>query len=181
MKNGNNDTKKSSDLADLLKLSRDYSSSMEKIRQEEPAGDSAAAKGTKAVAVAMPPLKEELVLWTAVAGLSFHVDEEDLPELMDSLTPGTELLLYREPDNEHDHWAIMVLTKGKQLLGYVTRFKNETIARMMDYGYRFRAQVESQEDFLENLPDKKRTPTERDYIPFTIWLISEEDEKGRGK
>lgn len=70
-----------------------------------------------------------LVLKTAVAGLYFHVDEnsDEGRELLKSLTPGTELCLFRDTDNEHDKWAISVYTSDDRELGYVTRFKNETI------------------------------------------------------
>ena len=45
-----------------------------------------------------------LVLQTGIAGMQYYVNEntEEGQELLDSLTPGTELHLFREPDNEHD-------------------------------------------------------------------------------
>lgn len=76
-----------------------------------------------------------LVLKTAVAGMYFHLDsQEDGQEILKSLTPGTELRLFRDTNNEHDKWAISVYTPDDREIGYVSRFKNETIARLMDYG-----------------------------------------------
>lgn len=73
--------------------------------------------------------RQLLVLKTGIAGMQFHVDIESKEgkALLDSLTPGTELMLYRDVDNEHDKWAISVYTKDDREIGYITRFKNETI------------------------------------------------------
>lgn len=62
---------------------------------------------------------------TGIAGMQFHVDIESKEgkALLDSLTPGTELMLYRDVDNEHDKWAISVYTKDDREIGYITRFK----------------------------------------------------------
>jgi len=42
------------------------------------------------------------------------------------LSKGRVLLLYREPDNEHDEWAIAVYLTEDDQIAYVTKFKNET-------------------------------------------------------
>lgn len=115
-----------------------------------------------------------LVLKTAVAGLNHHVDDnsDEGRNLLDTLTPGTELHLFRDTDNEHDQWAISVYTTDNRELGYVTRFKNETIARLMDYGKVFHAYVDE-----PPLPPKDatqarrtRTPTENYKLPFSIYM-----------
>ena len=84
-----------------------------------------------------------LVMKTGVAGLRYQVDGEsdEGRDLLEHLTPGTELLLYREPENEYDEWAVSVYTKEDKQIGYVTRFKNEMMARLMDYGKKFFAYV----------------------------------------
>ena len=115
-----------------------------------------------------------LVLKTAVAGLYYHVDtknEEDR-EFLKSLTPGTELHLFRDPDNEHDGWAISVYTTDDRELGYVTRFKNETIARLMDHGKVFRAFVDEQPEPPKDETEARRTiaPTENYSLPFSIYM-----------
>ena len=115
-----------------------------------------------------------LVLKTAVAGLSFYVDRnsDEGRELMNSLTPGTELRLFRDTDNEHDKWAISVYTSDDKELGYVTRFKNETIARLMDHGKVFHAYVDEPPEPPKGETEARRTRTmTEDYnLPFSIYM-----------
>lgn len=115
-----------------------------------------------------------LVLKTGVAGLNFHVDEssEEGRKLMESLTPGTELKLFRDTDNEHDQWAISVYTSDDRELGYVTRFKNETIARLMDQGKVFHAYVDEQPEPPKDDTELRRTraSTENYRLPFSIYM-----------
>ncbi len=115
-----------------------------------------------------------LVLQTAVAGLRFHVDDntEEGKALLESLTPGTELHLYRDTDNEHDKWAISVYTSENRELGYVTRFKNETIARLMDCGKVFHAFVDEPPEPPkdENEARRTRTTTEDYKLPFSVYM-----------
>jgi len=42
------------------------------------------------------------------------------------LNKGRVLLLYREPDNEHDEWAIVVYLTEDDQIASVTKSKNET-------------------------------------------------------
>lgn len=122
-----------------------------------------------------------LVLRTAVAGLCFHVDDnsEEGRGLLESLKPGTELRLFREPDNEHDEWAIAVSTFDNRELGYVTRFKNETIARLMDCGKVFHAYVDEPPAPAGNArgardPGERRAATEDYRLPFSIYMEDQE-------
>ena len=116
-----------------------------------------------------------LVLKTGVAGLHYHIDpdsDKDKP-FLDSLTPGTELMLYRDPDNEHDDWAISVYTKEDVMLGYISRFKNETIARLMDEGRKFIAYVDEPPEFPKDDPTYMRrhvAPTENYTLPIAIYM-----------
>lgn len=118
-----------------------------------------------------------LVLRTGVAGVHFHVDtgSEEGREFLETLVPGTELVLYRDPDNEHDQWAVSVFTKDDQELGYITRFKNETIARLMDYGKKFYAYVDEPRERPKDPVKARRTcaPTERFEIPFSVYMSDE--------
>ena len=100
------------------------------------------------------------VLETAIAGMNFHIEDETEEENIENLVPGTELKLYREPDNAYDEWAIAVYYDEDDLLGYVTRYKNETIARLMDCGKKFIAIVDEFPK-AEELAKKNLTPTER--------------------
>ena len=115
-----------------------------------------------------------LVLKTAIAGLQFYVDDnsEEGRKLLDSLVPGTKLNLFRDPDNEHDCWAISVYTTNDRELGYVTRFKNETIARLMDEGKVFHAVVDEPPDLPESdtQPGPRQAPTENFRLPFSIYM-----------
>lgn len=115
-----------------------------------------------------------LVLKTAVAGLYYHVDSnsDEGRELLENLTPGTELHLFRDTDNEHDQWAISVYTTDNRELGYVTRFKNETISRLMDYGKVFHAYVDEAPEPPKNFTEERRTrtPTEDYKLPFSIYM-----------
>lgn len=115
-----------------------------------------------------------LVLKTGIAGLHFHVDEnsDEGRELLKSLVPGTELHLFRDADNEHDQWAISVYTSDDKELGYVTRFKNETIARLMDCGKVFHAYVDEPPEPPKDDTEERRTRTmTEDYrLPFSIYM-----------
>lgn len=115
-----------------------------------------------------------LVLKTGIAGIHFHVDtdSEEGEKLLASLTPGTELMLYRDTDNEHDKWAVSVYTKDDRELGYITRFKNETIARLMDYGKKFYAYIDEQPPEPADDTERRRTRavTENYKIPFSVYM-----------
>ncbi len=115
-----------------------------------------------------------LVLKTAVAGLSYHVDNnsDEGRDLLETLTPGTELHLFRDTVNEHDKWAISVYTTDNRELGYVTRFKNETIARLMDYGKVFHAYVDEPPEPPKDATEARRTiaPTENYKLPFSVYM-----------
>ena len=115
-----------------------------------------------------------LVLKTAVAGLQFHVDDnsDEGRALLASLSPGTELHLFRDTDNEHDQWAISVYTSDDRELGYVTRFKNETIARLMDCGKVFHAYVDEPPEPPRDATElrRTRTSTENFKLPFSIYM-----------
>ncbi len=115
-----------------------------------------------------------LVLKTAIAGLHFHVDDntEEGRKLLESLTPGTELCLFRDPDNEHDQWAVSVYTSDDKELGYITRFKNETIARLMDCGKVFHAFVDEPPEPPKDETEERRTRayTENYQLPFSVYM-----------
>ncbi len=48
--------------------------------------------------------------------------------------PGRQLLLVREPDNQHDRWATKVCTLSGTMLGYLPAWKNQSVARLIDAG-----------------------------------------------
>jgi len=115
-----------------------------------------------------------LVLKTAIAGLYHHVDltSDEGIDFLKSLKPGTELRLFRDTDNVHDKWAISVYTSDDKELGYVTRFKNETIARLMDHGKVFHAYIDEPPEPPKDETEERRTiaPTEDYKLPFSVYM-----------
>jgi hypothetical protein len=83
-----------------------------------------------------------------VAGTSHRAVREIEPGLI----VGGLLPLKREPENEHDALAIMILDEKGNHLGYVPRAKNEALARLMDAGKLLFGKVENKTwrgDWLE--------------------------------
>ena len=115
-----------------------------------------------------------LVLQSAVAGLRYNIDfdSDEGRELLESLKPGDELKLFRDFENEHDKWAISVYTADDKKLGYVTRYKNEAIARLMDYGKVFYACVDEQasDGDLDEKEMRTRSATEDYRLPFSVYM-----------
>ena len=129
---------------------------------------------------ARPKEQRILVLKTGIAGLKYNIENEDEQKALESITPGTELMLFREPDNEHDVWAIAVYLTEEDKLGFISRFKNETIARLMDAGKKFVGIVddpgvdkEAQEIVEKELRRNRQAPTENMAVPFSVYLVEE--------
>lgn len=127
-----------------------------------------------------PKEKRILVLKTGIAGMQFHIENEEEQAALDSITPGTELMLFREPENKYDEWAIAVHLTETDKLGFITKFKNETIARLMDAGKKFIGVVDDPEtdeaarEIVEKEQHRNRNaPTENMSLPFSIYLIEE--------
>lgn len=123
-----------------------------------------------------PKEKQILVLKTGIAGAQFHIESEEEQKALDSLAPGTELLLYREPENEYDEWAIAVYLTEDDKIGFISRFKNETIARLMDAGKKFVAITDdpSEVEDIDEHGRRKVAPTENMGIPVSIYLVEQE-------
>ncbi len=79
----------------------------------------------------LPYVQEIFLLECHVAGTS-HVN--DINQIEHELSAGIFLIFKREPGNEHDKLAIMILDQKGRKLGYVPRAKNEVLARLMDAG-----------------------------------------------
>ena len=123
-----------------------------------------------------PKEKQILVLKTGIAGAQFNIESEEEQAALDSLVPGTELLLYREPENEYDEWAIAVYLTEEDKIGFISRFKNETIARLMDAGKKFVAITDdpSKVEDIDEHGRRKVAPTENMGIPVSIYLVEQE-------
>lgn len=123
---------------------------------------------------ARPKENRILVLKTGMAGY-YKLKPEYIE--MGATDPGKELLLFRESDNFGDEWAIRVYLTPEIKLGYVPRFKNEAIARLMDMGKKFIAVVDPVEEYA-NMSEKDRERslhvlTEDMKYPFSIYMIEE--------
>lgn len=112
-----------------------------------------------------------LVLKTGLAGAQFHIESAAEREALKNITAGTELLLYREPENKYDEWAIAVYLTEEDKIGFVTRFKNETIARLMDAGKKFVAIADDPNEIEKDAPGRRFSQTENMAIPFSIYLV----------
>lgn len=109
------------------------------------------------------------VLETSIAGMGFHVKDDAEQDNLKKLTPGTELKLFREPKNEYDQWAVAIYLDEDDLIGYLTRYKNETIARLMDCGKQFKAVVDEKREETD-MNREGRTPTESG-VPISVYMI----------
>lgn len=82
-----------------------------------------------------------LALSSIVAGTSY----QNLTQIEEKIIINeTKLTLKREPDNEYDKFAILVLFDNHKL-GYIPKAKNQTIARLMDAGKEFYAKATQKE------------------------------------
>ena len=60
-------------------------------------------------------------------------------------------------------------------LGYISRFKNKTITRLMDVGKKFIAVVDDFSDYTEEeLARNPFSPIENMSLPFSVYLIEDE-------
>lgn len=125
---------------------------------------------------AKPRENRILVLKTGLAGAKFHIKSEAEREALQNIQPGTELLLYREPNNKYDEWAIGVYLTEDDKIGFMSRFKNETIARLMDAGKKFICVADDPDEQPELDDYDHRTakaPTENMELPFSVYLVEE--------
>ena len=113
----------------------------------------------EALDIEKPFSRRVFLLHTFVAG-SNHVT--GIRRLAKGLREHDGVLLIREPKNEHDDLAILVKNKAGKKLGYIPRMKNEVLARLMDAGKTFEAEVAKVQD---------NTKEGRDvYYPLDIWI-----------
>lgn len=77
-----------------------------------------------------PFVQEVELLNCNVAGTTFL----DLDDIEPKLKKHQLLMLKREPNNEYDNNAILILTEEGQKLGYVPQDKNEVLSKLMDAG-----------------------------------------------
>ena len=78
----------------------------------------------------MPFLQEIFLLESHIAGTS-HLD---LLDVENKLNIKDLIIMQREPNNQFDTLAIMLISKDGEKLGYIPQNKNEVLARLMDAG-----------------------------------------------
>ena len=77
-----------------------------------------------------PFVQEVELLDCNIAGTTFL----NLKDIEPKLKKHQLLVLKREPKNNYDNKAILILTEDGQKLGYVPQEKNEILSRLMDAG-----------------------------------------------
>ena len=77
-----------------------------------------------------PFVQEVDLLNCNIAGTTFL----NLKDIEPKLKKHQLLVLKREPKNEYDDKAILILTEDGQKLGYVPQERNEILSRLMDAG-----------------------------------------------
>ena len=77
-----------------------------------------------------PFVQEVELLNCNIAGTTFL----NLKDIEPKLKKNQLLVLKREPKNEYDDKAIMILTEDGQKLGYLPQERNEILSRLMDAG-----------------------------------------------
>ena len=83
---------------------------------------------------AMPPapFSQEIYLTHFPIAGAYYV--EGWADLVADMQAGDTLNLLREPENEHDTYAIKVVDAAQKKLGYMPRRMNHIPARLMDAG-----------------------------------------------
>jgi len=78
------------------------------------------------------PFSRDIFLFaTHIAGTT-HVDLID--EALEGIGVSSEVSFFREANNIHDKYAIVVKNKNGQKLGYIPKFDNIVFARLLDAG-----------------------------------------------
>lgn len=90
---------------------------------------------------AMPPapFSQEIYLTHFPIAGAYYV--EGWADLVADMQAGDTLNLLREPENEHDTFAIMVVDAAQKKLGYMPRRMNHIPARLMDAGKRLYVKI----------------------------------------
>ncbi len=90
-----------------------------------------------------PFVKEIFLLDSQVVGIGYVDDIESRTE---ALLPSSILEFRREPSNEYDEHAIMILNDKGEKIGYVPHKDNLVLSRLMDAGKMLFAKVKEKND-----------------------------------
>ena len=91
----------------------------------------------KGLEIEIQPLKPISLLVTRVAGIMYR---DDPWFVTDGLYHNSPLELRREPENDYDPFAVMVM-RGDEMIGYIPRERNIVIANLMDAGRNLRCRA----------------------------------------
>lgn len=77
-----------------------------------------------------------------VAGMRYYMacKGEDCDAVL-QLSPGTDLLLQQEPDNQYDPYAVQIMTKDGVKLGYLPRYYSEAVSQRLNEGISYTCRV----------------------------------------
>lgn len=78
------------------------------------------------------PFRREIFLHHTIIAGCYYI--ENIKEIASEINEGDKLTLKREPDNEYDELAILVLDPKGRKMGYVPRKNNPVLARLLDAG-----------------------------------------------
>jgi hypothetical protein len=78
------------------------------------------------------PFERDIFLFDTVVAGTTYID--GIEELAPYLNEGDTLDFFREPDNPHDHKAIVIKNADGVKIGYVPRRDNAVFSRLMDAG-----------------------------------------------
>ena len=97
----------------------------------------AAVLAARPAQAAISPEREVLMNDFAIAGFRYYDGATELPRL----TVGAKLTLRAEPGNPHDDFAVEIF-HGEAKLGYVPRFGNRHISRLLQAAVPLACEVE---------------------------------------
>ena len=86
------------------------------------------------------PLTNEILLFDSYVAGTTHIEDQSV---FDGIKTGDKLILQREPDNNFDENAILVLNGESRKLGYIPEKDNTVFARLMDAGKYLTAKIEN--------------------------------------
>lgn len=77
-----------------------------------------------------------------VAGIRHYLacEGEDCAAVAE-LSPGVNLILHREPDNQYDPHAVQIMSEDGVMLGYVPRYYSEAVFKRLEKGMSYTCQV----------------------------------------
>ena len=89
-----------------------------------------------------PYLKDIFLFSTHIAGTTYIPNIKDLDPF---LVEGLEVYFFREPENQYDNRAIVIKDSENNKVGYIPKYKNDIISKLMDAGKIIFGKIRSKE------------------------------------